>query len=52
MRQPYLVLFIGTVANDLLFCEVPEWLLSAAYLLFFCLIVATFVAAPPRWPWR
>ena len=44
--------FIGTLANDMLFFEVPEWWLSAAYLLFLCLILGTFVAAPPRWPWR
>lgn len=44
--------FIGTLANDVLFVEVPEWLLSCAYVLFFCLIVVTLVAAPPRWPTR
>lgn len=34
------------------FFDIPEWLLSVAYVLFLCLILATFVAAPPRWPWR
>jgi hypothetical protein len=44
--------FIGTLANDMLFVAVPEWLLSAAYISFLCLILGTCVAAPPRWPWR
>ncbi len=44
--------FIGSWANALLFVEMPEWLLSTAYLLFLCLVLATFVAAPPGRPWQ
>jgi hypothetical protein len=42
--------FIGTMANDVLFVDMPEWVLSCAYVLLFGLILLTLVAAPPRWP--
>jgi hypothetical protein len=44
--------FIGTLTDELLFVEMPEWVLSCVYLLVFGLIVVTLVLAPPRWPRR
>jgi len=45
--------FIGTLVNEALFVEVPEWVLSVGYVLFFGLIILTIIMAPPRWPgWR
>ena len=44
--------FIGRLAHDLLFIEAPSWMFSIAYVLFFLAVLATFVLAPPRWPWQ
>ena len=44
--------FIGRLAHDLLFFEAPAWVFSLAYLLFFLAVLATFILAPPQWPWR
>ena len=44
--------FIGTLANEVLFINAPEWFLSALYIAFFLFVVATFVFSPPRRPVR
>ena len=40
--------FIGRCLNDLLFYDVPEWILMCCYIGFALLVAATFWLAPPR----
>jgi hypothetical protein len=40
--------FVGQLMHAILFYDLPEWVFSTAYLIFFALVVATFVFAPPR----
>lgn len=40
--------FIATWLHDLLFFEVPPWVLTSCYTLFGLAVLATFILAPPR----
>lgn len=42
------VSFVGRLANDLLFYDVPEWIFTALHIGFAVLVIATLVLAPPR----
>jgi hypothetical protein len=44
--------FIGRWVHELLFFEAPEWVFTIVYCLFGAAVLATFLLAPPRWPWR
>jgi hypothetical protein len=44
--------FIGYWAHELLFVDAPQWVLTICYIAFGLVVAATFVFAPPRWPWR
>lgn len=44
----YQMSFIGYWLNKLLFYNLPEWVFVLVYSLFFFLVVATFIAYPPR----
>jgi hypothetical protein len=40
------------MAHDLLFYDAPQWIFSVAHCVFAAAVLATYVAAPPRWPTR
>jgi hypothetical protein len=40
--------FIGRLINDIMFLDVPEWILTSCYIGFALLVAATFWLAPPR----
>jgi hypothetical protein len=44
--------FVGRWAHALLFVDTPPSVLSVCYVIFGVAVVAAFVVAPPRWPWR
>ena len=44
--------FIGQLTHNLLFYEAPESTFTVIYIVFGLLVLATFVLAPPRWPWK
>jgi len=44
--------FIGYWAHELIFYNAPPWLFTTIYLIFGAMVALTFVAAPPRLPWR
>jgi hypothetical protein len=44
--------FIGRVTHNLLFYNVPTWVLDTSYLAFAFLVLATFALVAPRWPRR
>lgn len=44
--------FIGHWVHELIFFEAPPGVLTVCYLVFGSFVVATFLLAPPRWPWR
>ncbi len=44
--------FIGYWAHELIFYNAPSWLFTTIYLVFGAMVALTFVAAPPRLPWR
>jgi hypothetical protein len=44
--------FIARWAHQLLFYDFPDWVFTAAYLLFFVLVVFTFCWVRPRFPQR
>jgi hypothetical protein len=44
--------FIGRWVNDLLFVHLPHSVVLACYLAFGVAVLAVFILAPPRWPWR
>ncbi len=44
--------FIGRWTHELIFVEAPQWVLTIVYCLFGAVVLATFLLAPPRWPWR
>ncbi len=44
--------FIGRWIHALLFVDVTPAVLSVCYAVFGLAVLATFLLAPPRWPWR
>lgn len=44
--------FIAQLVHDLLFVEAEPWVLSLCYTAFGLAVLASFLLAPPRWPWR
>ncbi len=44
--------FLANCVHATLFCEAPTWVFMAAYCAFGLAVLATFVVAPPRRPWR
>lgn len=44
--------FVARVVHDLIFVEAPPWAFTAIYCAFGGLVLATWVFAPPRWPWK
>jgi hypothetical protein len=44
--------FIGTLVNNLLFVDAPEWVLSLTYGLLFAAVLLTLLTVPPRRPVR
>ena len=44
--------FIGHLAHELIFSDLPPWVLTVIYVLFGLLVLAAFLVAPPRIPWR
>ena len=44
--------FIAHWLHALLFYEAPSWVFTLCYTVFGCLVLATFVLGPPRWPGR
>jgi hypothetical protein len=44
--------FIGRWVHELIFFEAPEYVFTIVYCAFGAAVLATFVLAPPRWPWR
>jgi polyferredoxin len=47
-NEVYQMSFIGYWLNELLFYNLPEWVFVLVYSLFFLLVVAMFIAYPPR----
>jgi hypothetical protein len=44
--------FVGTLVNDLLFVDTPEWVLSLTYGAIFAVVLLSLLAVPPRRPFR
>jgi hypothetical protein len=44
--------FMARLANEVMFHNFPEWVFTAAHIVFAAVVIATFVFCPPRWPWR
>jgi hypothetical protein len=44
--------FIGRWAHDLLFIDLPPWVLTVCYVVFGLAVLLAFLLAPPRWPWQ
>ena len=44
--------FVGRLLHSVLFYDWPPWVFTALYVNFALLVLATFVFAPPRWPWK
>jgi hypothetical protein len=44
--------FIGRWAHDLLFIDVPPWVMTVCYVVFGLTVLLAFLLAPPRWPRR
>ncbi len=44
--------FIGRWAHDLLFIDLPPWVMTVCYVVFGLAVLLAFLLAPPRWPWR
>ena len=43
--------FIGRWAHDLLFIDLPPWVMTVCYVVFGLAVLLAFLLAPPRWPW-
>jgi hypothetical protein len=43
--------FVGRWAHELLFVDVPLWVMSICYAVFGLAVLATYLLARPRWPW-
>lgn len=41
--------FIGRVAREILFYELPTWMFTTAYVSFALLVLVTLVLVPPQW---
>ncbi len=44
--------FVARLAHELIFIDAPGWVFPVAYCAFGVLVLATWLIAPPRWPWR
>jgi len=44
--------FIAYWSSRILYWDFPQWVFNALHVGFALLVVAVFVLAPPRWPWR
>jgi hypothetical protein len=44
--------FIGNLANDILFYDVPEWVFGVIYMVLAIVVVVYFVRVPPSRPVR
>ncbi len=44
--------FIGHWVHELIFFDAPPWVFTVVYVAFGLLVLATFLFAPPRLPWR
>jgi hypothetical protein len=49
-EQAYSGSFIGEIAHNLLFYDIPQWVFSVGHCVFGLAVLATYIAAPPRWP--
>ena len=43
--------FIAHLVHELIFVDAPSWAFVLCYTHFGSVVLATFVLAPPRWPW-
>jgi hypothetical protein len=50
--QPYPDAFLAYWAHELLFYNGPAWVFTVSYCTFGALVLATWLLAPPRWPWK
>ncbi len=44
--------FVAYWAERLLYWDFPQWVFNALHIGFALLVLATFILAPPRWPWK
>lgn len=44
--------FIAHWMHEIVFYSGPTWVFTLCYSLFGLLVIACFIAGPPRWPWR
>jgi len=49
--EPYPGDFIAYWAHELLFCDWRPWVFTVSYCVFGAVVLATWLVAPPRWPW-
>jgi hypothetical protein len=50
-QETYNGAFLANCIHEYLFYEAPPWVFALLYSLFGLLVLTSFVAAPPRWPW-
>ncbi len=46
------ITFVAHLVRELVYYELPQWTLNAAYVLFALVVIATMVVVPPRWKQR
>jgi hypothetical protein len=51
-QSGYAADFVGHWVHELIFFDAPPWVFTVAYIAFGLIVLATFVFAPPRLPWR
>jgi hypothetical protein len=44
--------FMGRLAHNLIFIDAPPWIFPVLHISFGAIVLATFILAPPQWPWR
>lgn len=44
--------FMGRLMHDLIFYDAPQWVFTVGYCVFGACVLATFIFAPPRRPWK